>query len=95
MTCEITAFPRPPSDGEDEAVATAEQLASINFEPIENAGIIEALTHPEWGQTTAALSTNLRIAAHIIGKTKAEMVTLARGLDNEALFETCDCLHKA
>jgi hypothetical protein len=78
-------------DGDD-----TEAVAAIEFEPIDNAGIIAALSEPEWSRSMMWLGIYLRVAAHTIDKSKVELGNIARNLDKEdVLLDTLDNLDEA
>src|SRR5882762_4951688 len=64
-----------------------EAWAAIDFEPVEDMdGTMQALSHPQWGQTTGAIGVDLRIAAKTLEKTKPELIEGMRDhLGKEAL----------
>src|SRR5437660_2030988 len=68
--------------GDQDELATPEQLAALDFEPVEDLdGVMRALSNPQWGQTIKAIGQDLRIAAKLLEKTKAEMIGVSRKLD--------------
>jgi len=84
-----------------EQPATADTMAQIEFEPIEDADeICEALSAERLSPKFNSLGVNLRVAGSLADKTKAELIDITRRLvaDDEgrdSLFEIIDCLHNA
>lgn len=79
---------------------SAEGAAAVEFEPIDTAAFVDCLSQPEWGKFVSWLGINLRIAMALAGKTKAEVVQMARNITaeeggEELLFETLDQLDEA
>src|SRR4051812_48732795 len=68
-------------------------MAAIEFEPVADMdGVRCALSGAAWEQTAEAIGINLRIAATLLGKTKAELVDFARAFDEDAFFELVDSM---
>jgi hypothetical protein len=64
-------------DGAD--VGTRE-IAALEFEPMENAVLLADLTEPNWSTMIADIAVYLRLGALTIGKTKPELVDIARAM---------------
>jgi hypothetical protein len=78
-----------PADGDTEA------WAALEFEPVEDLdGTMRALSYPQWGQTTQAIGEDLRIAAKLLEKTKAEIIRGSRELGPDELMDLIDSLHQ-
>jgi hypothetical protein len=84
---------RPPErDLED-----ARRFAPIAFEPVDNAAMLKDFSEPTYRQMMADIGVDLRLSAVNLGKTKPELVAVARNLladrdGGEALFTMLDRL---
>jgi hypothetical protein len=73
-----------------DAIAETQEIAMMEFEPMDNAALLDDLTEPRWGKMITDFGVHLRIAAVTMGQTKAQTIALCRDLlknENESLFD--------
>jgi hypothetical protein len=62
------------------AADEARDMAAIEFEPVDNTAMIADFSEPTWSEMMGETGVDLRLAAMTLGKTKPELVALARDL---------------
>jgi hypothetical protein len=86
------AAAKPDASAESEKIATAEQWAAMNFEPLT---IDEMPTYDEWCAMAMSHAISLRVAWLTIGKTKEEVKEIVRKLDDAPMTDLFDRLNSA
>src|SRR2546423_3035490 len=76
----------------DDATLVEEQ-AAVEFEPLseeDRLGWYESLSQPKWGASTQNFGVTLRLALAVMEKSKDELVTIARSLEDDLLRTLVD-----
>ncbi|HZU90929.1 MAG TPA: hypothetical protein VE993_16885 [Stellaceae bacterium] len=94
LAAEVAALaPQQPEHNGEEASG----MAQVEFEPVDNAAMLKDFSQPVYSRMMHDIGIDLRLAAATLGKTKPELVAVARGFlgdsdGGEALFEMMDRL---
>jgi hypothetical protein len=86
------AAAKPDASAGSEKIATAEQWAAMNFEPLT---IDEMPTYDEWCAMAESHAITLRVAWLTLGKTKEEVKEIVRRMDEPLMKDLFDNLESA